>query len=335
MDLNGDGFNDILSGCYSQSGHAAMVGSYWVLYGDKEGKFAKPVELMGTDGKLLQVVPDLKGSSDNRLTQNICTRPFAVDWDGDGDLDIVAGNFAGTFFVFKGEGKGKFAPKAEPLDDKDGKPLKITGVHSDPVIVDWDKDGDLDLLTGSSDGNIYWAENTRTRDEKVTGADRTPELTALKLLIKAPGARKDAKSPNYGLRIWVADITGDGKLDILVGDSFHSGGGMRTDLTAEEKAAYEKADAEYQQVMKDYQAAYKPYNDAYQAALKEAREKAGDKELSQDVLRAIYKEHVTDKVAKDEKVQAALTKMRESSAALNKYRAASISGGNVWVYEQK
>jgi len=335
VDLNGDGFNDIFSGCYSQSGHASMVGSYWVLYGDKEGKFAKPVELMGTDAKLLHVVPDLKGTSDNRLTQNICSRPFAVDWDGDGDLDIVAGNFAGTFFVFKGEGKGKFAPKAEPLNDKDGKPLKISGVHSDPFIIDWDNDGDMDLLTGSSDGNIYWSENVRKADDKTTGTDRTPELTALKLLIKTPVASKDGKAPNYGLRIWVADITGDGKLDILVGDSFHSGGGMRQDLTAEETAAYEKADAEYQQVIQDYQDAYKPYNDAYQAALKEAKEKAGDKELSQDLLRAIYKEQVTDKVAKDEKVQAALTKLREASTALNKYRAPSISGGNLWVYEQK
>ncbi|MBX3472907.1 MAG: VCBS repeat-containing protein [Planctomycetes bacterium] len=335
MDLNGDGFNDILSGCYSQSGHSAMVGSYWVLYGDKEGKFAKPVELMGTDGKLLQVVHDLKGSAGDRLTQNICSRPFAVDWNGNGHLDIVAGNFEGSFFVFTGEGKGKFAPKAAQLMDTEGKALKISGVHSDPFIIDWDNDGDLDLLTGSSDGNIYWAENVRSRDEKVTGADRTPELTALKLLIKAPAASKDARAPSYGLRIWAADITGDGKLDILVGDTFHGGGGMRTDLTAEEKAAYEKADADYQLVMKDYQAAQKPYNDAYQAALKEAREKAGDKELSQDQLRAIYKEHVTDKMAKDEKVQAALTRMRETSAALNKFRTPAVSGGNLWVYEQK
>ncbi|MBE7490344.1 MAG: VCBS repeat-containing protein [Planctomycetes bacterium] len=335
MDLNGDGFNDILSGCYSQNGHASMVGSFWVLYGDKQGKFAKPVELTGTDGKLLQVVSDLKGSGDDRLTKNICTRPFAVDWNGDGHLDILTGNFEGTFYLFTGQGKGKFAPTPVQLTDTSGKPLKISGVHSDPFIVDWDGDGDLDLLTGSSDGNIFWAENTRKNDEKATGADRTPELTALKLLIKAPAAAKDAKAPSYGLRVWAADITGDGKLDILVGDRFTSGGGMRQDLTKEEQAACEKAEAEYQQVMKDYQEAYRPYNEAYQKALKEAREKAGDKEVSQDVLRAIYKEHVTDKVAKDEMLQALLTKMREANTALSKYRAASVSGGNVWLYEQK
>jgi len=334
VDLNADGFNDILSGCYSQSGHASMVGSYWVLYGDKEGKFAKATELMGSDGKLLQVVADLKGTSDNRLTQNICSRPFAVDWNGDGHLDIVAGNFAGTFFVFTGEGKGKFAPKAAPLNDTDGKPLKITGVHSDPFIVDWDNDGDLDLLSGSSDGNIFWAENVRSRDEKVTGADRTPELTALKLLIKAPAQSKDAPSPSYGLRIWVADITGDGKLDILAGDRF-SKSLPPPDLSKEEKAAAEKAEADYKATLEAYQEAYKPYNEAYQAALKAAQDKAGDEELSQETLRAIYKEHVADKVAKDEKLQDLLVKLREASTAMAKYRGSAVSGGNVWVYERQ
>ena len=92
------------------------------------------------------------------MTEKICTRPFAVDWDGDGHLDLVVGNFAGTFYWFKGEGKGKFQPKPEMIKAGDG-PLRIQGHHSDPFVIDWDGDGDLDLLSGSSNGGVQWAEN--------------------------------------------------------------------------------------------------------------------------------------------------------------------------------
>ncbi|MBZ0135337.1 MAG: VCBS repeat-containing protein [Planctomycetes bacterium] len=324
MDINGDGFNDVFSGCYSQKGHASMVGSYWVMYGDKQGNFAKPVELMGTDGKLLQVHDDLDGNGDSRLTENICTRPFAVDWNGDGKLDIVAGNFKGTFFVFSGEGEGKFKPDATELKDIDGKALKISGVHSDPNIVDWDGDGDLDLVTGSSDGNVFWAENVRERDEKVTGADRTPQLTALKSLIKAP-----KEGPKSSLRIHVADINGDGRPDILAGDTFRSGGGMRTDLSDADKAAYEQAQSDYDKALVDYRAIFAKYNAEYEKVLKDRGE------ITKEEQRALYKEMVTDKALKDEAMEGVRTAMNDARKKMGEYQVPNVSGGSIWVYEQK
>ena len=34
------------------------------------------------------------------------------------------------------------------------KPLKIPGAHSDPFVIDWNGDGALDILSGSSDGGV-------------------------------------------------------------------------------------------------------------------------------------------------------------------------------------
>jgi len=192
-----------------------MAGLFQVLWGQKGGKFKPASVLNGTDGEPL-IIPS-KGGSDQ--TENICTRPTAVDWNGDGKLDLVVGNFAGRFHLFRGEGAGKFAPKSEPLMSGKNR-LQVDGAHGDPFIVDWDGDGDLDLLSGSGKGGVSWAENT-------AGKGKAPALSDFKTLIK-PGqsfemgeliAENELTGPTTSTRVWVDDVNGDGKLDVLVGDS--------------------------------------------------------------------------------------------------------------------
>lgn len=441
MDIDADGINDILSGCYSQRGHDDMVGSFWVLKGQKDGTFAKPFELKGTDGKLLSVHAKFEDRG-AQLTENICTRPFAVDWNGDGKLDIISGNFKGTFFLFTGEGEGKFKPEAVAVTTGDGEALKVSGVHSDPFVIDWDGDGDLDLLAASSTGDVVWAENLA--DAKTT-TDKTPKLSAFRVLIAPPGQstktprgdaayhkaigeayaildagevekaeaafrkiiesapavadgyyhlacflsraanelegdaqkaqigkalemlgtaiekgwtgtdhmksdpdmvllrkqdayaallKKIAKpevpvGPAGSIRMWITDVNGDGKLDILVGDRFSSGGQMRTDLTEEEQTDYEVVSKEQSDLRAEFSTTYAKYREEYDAAVQAADPALSKEEQAQlwkDIMAEPERKAFMDNYSKQS---------RELSEKLNKYLVPRVSGGHVWLYKAK
>lgn len=214
MDVNADGFPDLLSGSYSRH-DADMAGLFYVLPGRKDRTFGPPEALKGSDGALLLVTP--RASGEEGRTDRICTRPTAVDLDGDGKLDLVAGNFSGIFAFFRGEGEGKFDPKNRWLESG-GRPLAVQA-HSDPFFIDWDRDGDLDLLSGSSEGGVFLFENA--------GTANAPSFRKATTLVKAPSpigstdryGDAHLTGPQSATRVWADDVDGDGKLDLLVGDT--------------------------------------------------------------------------------------------------------------------
>ncbi|MHC4078985.1 MAG: FG-GAP repeat domain-containing protein, partial [Planctomycetota bacterium] len=176
---------DILSGSYSRM-ESDMAGLFQVLWGTDKGTFKKAEPLNGTDGEPLilrrskpRKLWGITISSDKKnMTDRICTRPTAVDLNGDGKLDLVSGNFSGSFGFFAGEGKGRFAPKPTMLTTKKGARIMVDG-HSDPFFVDWDADGDLDLISGSAQGGVFLCKNR--------GSARQPQFSQPKALVPAVG----------------------------------------------------------------------------------------------------------------------------------------------------
>ena len=273
MDLDRDGRRDILSGSYSRM-DKDMAGLFQVLRGKADGTFRKAEALTGTDGEPLIIPVRSKPGEGEDWANNICTRPFAVDWDGDGHLDLVVGTFPGSLYLFKGQGDGKFLPKPDEMKAGD-RPLKVEGNHGDPFVIDWDGDGDLDILSGSSEGGVQWAEDS-------AGPGKPPILKPFRMLIER-GPRieygsilrdEDLKGPLGDTRIWVDDFNADGKLDILVGDMaplISPAGGVSEEEFRKRFADWRKSLSEAGEKMsaaggdsKKQQAARKGYQELYE-----------------------------------------------------------------------
>lgn len=83
--------------------------------------------------------------------------PRLYDLDGDGDLDIIAGNEAGNLFYLENQGTPEnptWALIAGYFGTID------VGTNCVPAIADVDRDGDADILTGNLWGDIRYFENT-------------------------------------------------------------------------------------------------------------------------------------------------------------------------------
>ncbi len=214
VDFDGDGVLDIVVG----------VGD-WSEYGwdnayDASGKW--------TNGPLRGFVYFIRNSSAGQ--QRVFDKPVKVmagekpvetfgwpspnfaDFDGDGDLDLLCGEFLDGFTYFENTGT-RAVPKYEPgkrLRTPDGRLLAMELQMITPTAIDWDKDGDLDLIVGDEDGRVAFIENSGK-----FAADHTPVfLPPVYFQQEAANVKFGALATPVGF-----DWDGDGDADIISGNT--------------------------------------------------------------------------------------------------------------------
>ncbi|MEM1296862.1 MAG: VCBS repeat-containing protein [Verrucomicrobiota bacterium] len=159
------------------------------------GRFWNPDTRKHVDGK----VPKW-GSPDRAYSA------LALDWDGDGDQDLLRGTSKGSFLIRINEGspgKHAFATQAVALE------TAIPGQYAMPVAQDWDGDGLWDLISGSQTGEVYWFRNT--------GSPKEPDFSTKPTQL-VEGAEAEGRGRGSHAQVEVCDWDGDGDLDLLVGD---------------------------------------------------------------------------------------------------------------------
>lgn len=141
-----------------------------------------------------------------------CPSPNFGDFDGDGDLDLLCGEFLDGFTYFENVGT-RTAPRyaaGRRLQQSDGTPLTMDLEMIDPVAFDWDKDGDLDLIVGDEDGRVAFIEN-------ITSTLKTdaPQFAAPRYF------QQQAETLKCGALAtpYAVDWDGDGDTDIISGNT--------------------------------------------------------------------------------------------------------------------
>ncbi len=210
-DYDGDGILDLIVGIEDWSYYGwddawdnmgrwkngPLRGFVFVLRGKGDGQYVEQVQLQA-DGKLLETFG--------------CPSPNLADFDGDGDLDLLCGEFLDGFTYFENIGT-RTVPRyatGKRLQTANGSPLVMDLQMIVPIAFDWDKDGDLDLIVGDEDGRVAFIENTGK-----LAADRTPVfLPPVYFQQQADTLKCGALATPFAY-----DWDGDGDQDILSGNT--------------------------------------------------------------------------------------------------------------------
>ncbi len=211
VDWDGDGKIDVLAGV-----------SDWRDYGwddafDAKGNWQRgPLHgyvyfhrNIGTNAAPRYAEPVLLEASGRAIDQYGSPIPNPVDWLGKGRLDLIASNFIDTITLFRNMGT-RTAPRlnAGELIAVNGKPLRMDLCMIQPRVAQWHADGRPSLLVGEEDGRVSLLENLSPRGTE-------PRFAAPKYFEQVdPLVKSGALSRPVAL-----DWNGDGKLDLLAGNS--------------------------------------------------------------------------------------------------------------------
>lgn len=214
MDWNGDGHLDALVGGYG--------GDVTLFLGKDGGGFAAGSPLTFHDGEPFE--RRLNSDQAHGAKADAGAQIWCVDWDEDGDYDILSGWFFGGMFLTRNNGSKAEAKLSKTFEtiQADGKDLKW-GFQTQPCMADWDGDGRKDLIYSprviakSGQSSVAWCRNLSESGEPRFGPSQVLVYSgpSSQMIIPELGFEREFGG---SLAVVATDWDGDGAVDLVVGD---------------------------------------------------------------------------------------------------------------------
>ncbi|MFT5823588.1 MAG: hypothetical protein ACI8ZM_004850 [Crocinitomix sp.] len=154
FDHNGDGLKDLLVSSFGRYNTDTENLISKIAYYENVGTAEAPIFEFVTD--------DYQDISTMGIGETLTLYPTFGDLDGDGDEDMILGEYLGYCYYMENTG-GVGSPAIFNtfilLVDSDGVPIH-EGTYCYPHLVDLDREGDLDLVIGRRNGKLQYLENS-------------------------------------------------------------------------------------------------------------------------------------------------------------------------------